>query len=1034
MNNKTSYKIIALIIIFILVSSICVAQYQHDSTDIVEIRIDSLISKMTTNEKIQQLYSGADRNKRLGIPPFEWVDIPFGMSLGGTSYLPGIGLASTWDVNLTNRIGIAIGQELWEAGLNQAYGPCLDIDRDPRNGRSMETGGEDPFLCAQITTQIVKGIQSTPCIATVKHFNCHNHEDDKTTHNTIASRRVLNEPAGLAFRTAVQQGSTMGVMSDYRVVDGEYCAENYTLLSTILRQQWGFPFYVISNCGDCTSHGVTTNSEQAIKAGSDCCFGYAYEKDLPGLVSGGQVSDSVLNLAVRRVLRTKIFSGMLDYQSIGDPNNVNSTEHQQLSLEAGRESLVLLKNQNHILPLSKSIASIALIGPNIDVCVGGNDPSYSVSARQGLQNKIDLSKIHYAQGCAINSTDISGFAAAQAAARTADVVIYLGGLDPTQDGEFRDRLSGSTNLPGVQQQLINTLATVNPNVVVVVYSSAICSLDQSFDSIKGLIQAFYPGQASGNALADILFGDCNPSGKLPVTMPKNDAQLPPWSDDINQSDGGGYRWFDKMGYIPQYAFGFGLSYTTFSYSNIIVSPASVAPGEVVTVQADVTNTGNVAGDEIAELYLTKPNSSIPMDVKELKGFSRISLSPGQTSTVTFKLTADEMYYYDETSDTYQVESGTYTVRVGGSSDSLPLVKTFDVTNAARKPDLLVTNIRTVPAYPRSGEEIVFYATVKNQGSAPLPAGAPWKLLFKVNGQQVSWSDETKNLIPTAGMVFICGTTGPSGNNTWVAGLPGSYTVEAVVDPDNTVDECVEDNNSVSRTIQVDQKHFKNIALNKPVSASYNTQSASSVVDGDFLTAWYSKNLDDNQWIRVDLGDVYSVDSVLLVWDFAYYGKAYKVQVSLDTTNWQDVFSTTSGYSGIELISFKPISVRYVRMLGIKRNIIRYCLHEFEIFSNQTTGIPGKEKGITPQHFSLNQNYPNPFNPVTTISFSLPSKSFVSLEVFDLLGREVATIVSEEMSAGAYSRQWNAVNMPSGIYFYRLQAGLFTQTKKLVLLR
>ncbi len=1031
------------LIIFFLTSFTCFSQTHTDSMTIPEMKIDSLLNEMTMAEKILQLHPEGSmntaNNKRLGIPGFQMSDGPHGVRSGLATCFPvGISMAATWDVELIKQVGVGMGKEFRDKFMHQALGPCLDIDRDPRNGRSPETGGEDPYLCAQITTALVKGIQSTSCIATLKHYNCNHRENGRTTNNIIAARRVLNEPAGLAFRTAVQQGGAMCVMNAYNLINGQYCGENPTLLTSILRTQWGFPFYVVSDWGS------IHNPEFAIKAGCDICMGSnLYGDDLPSLEKSGAVPDSIINTAVRRVLRTKLFAGMLDYQPPPNPNNVNCSANQQLCLEAGRKSLVLLKNQNQILPLSKSINTVALIGPSAAVAQidgGGSSyvtPYYTVSPKQGIESIIGASKVSFVKGCDINSQDTSGFAAAVGCAQNADIVIFCGGLDPNQEGEGGDRINGSSSLPGKQQDLINSLASANPNLVVVLFSGGICSLDRCFDSIKGLIYAFYPGQEVGNAVAQVLFGDYNPGGKLPVTMPMSDAQLPEWNDNLNDDYGCGYRWYDKMGYVPQFVFGFGLSYTTFSYSNMRITPASVAPGELVTVQVDVTNTGSRTGDEVVQLYLTHPTTSIPMPVKELKAFHRVTLDAGQTTTVEFTLTADELYYYEESSDMYEVQAGQYTVRVGGSSDNLPLSKTFEVRNDTRKPDLLITNVKMVPPYPLPGQKVIFCATVKNQGSSATIAGMPLKLVFKVDGQEVSWSDEYKSSIPNAGMALIYGTKGSNGIGTWTAGSAGAYNVEATVDPDNTIDECVETNNSATAQFEVLPSQLLNLAFNKSVTASSTHSTilkASNIVDGSMQTEWISA-YSDPQWICIDLGNILPIDSIACFWNPAIGGKNYQFQLSEDSLSWTDVYSTSSGDGRVDEISFDPTRARYVRMYGTQRTTTNgYGILEFQIFSKQITSIQETNINNNPNRFALNQNYPNPFNPTTNISFSLPKRSFVSLKVFDLLGREVTTIVSEELSAGNYTRRWNAANMANGIYFYRLRAGNFIETKKLILLK
>jgi beta-glucosidase len=1005
----------------------------------VEERIDTLLNQMTTGEKILQLHQEGSfntaNNTRLGIPGFVMADGPHGVRENmATSFPVGIGMASMWDVDLAQRIGVAMGKEFRGKRKHQALGPCLDIDRDPRNGRSPETGGEDPYLCAQITTAVVKGIQLTPCIATIKHYNANHRENGRTTNNIIAARRVLNETAGLAFRTAVQQGGAMCVMNAYNLINNEWCAENHTLLTTILRTQWGFPFYVVSDWGS------ITNSERAIKAGCDICMGsYMYQYDLPSLVSSSAVSDTVLNSAVRHVLQTKIFAGMLDYQPPGDINDVNSTDHQQLCLEAGQKSIVLLKNQNQILPVSKYINSIALIGPSAAVAqIDGRGssyvtPYYTINPRQGIENKIGTEKVLYAKGCDINSTDTSGFAAAVNYAKSTDVVIYCGGLDQTQEGEGADRASGSTSLPGKQQDLINALATANPNLVVAIFSGGICSLNRCIDTIKGLIYVFYPGQEGGNALADVLFADYNPGGKLPVTMPKNDAQLPAWNDTLNDDYGCGYRWYDMMGYIPQFAFGYGLSYTTFSYTNLRISPLSVAPGELVTVQVDVKNTGMRSGDEVAQLYLSHPASILPMPVKELKSFKRVTLDPGQTATIKFILSSDELYYYNETSNTYEVESGEYTVRVGSSSDNLPLSDSFEVRNNTRKPDLLITNVRMVPPYPLPGQKVIFYATVKNQGTAPTTAGLPLKLSFNINGQQVSWSDEFTNSIPAGGMALICGNTGPNGVNTWTASTVGTFNIEATVDPDKTVDECVETNNVFSSQFSVYPFPLQNLALHKSVIVSSVKGSGyveTNAVDGNINTQWRSVS-SDPQFIIVDLGAKEYINDVVLRW--GTYAKEYYLQISDDTLSWTDgkhVMNINSGEDNIPV----GASARFVRMLGIQRQVIQlgYSLLEMEIYGSTPTEINTAHQ---PTNFFLNNNYPNPFNPSTIIEFTLGEKGHTTLKVYNILGQEITILFNQIAEAGKrYQVNFLAQGLPSGVYFAVLESGKQRSSKSMVFMK
>ncbi len=1019
---------------------ICCCTFAESQT--VEDRITSILRQMTLAEKILQLHQeggfNTATNSRLGIPGFVMSDGPHGVRDGmATSFPVGIGMAATWDVDLAQRVGFAMGQEFWAKGKHQALGPCLDIDRDPRNGRSPESGGEDPYLCGQITAAVVRGIQTTPCIATIKHYNANHREDGRMGNNITASQRVLHDDAGLAFRTAVQQGGAFSVMNAYTLINSQKCAENFNLLTMILKTQWGFPYYVVSDWGSIWDAG------KAVKAGCDICMGSTiYQDNLPGLVANGTVPESAIDDAVRRVLRTKILAGMLDYQPQGDPGDVNSVAHQQLCLEAGRKSLVLLKNSNGILPLNGAgLGKIALIGPNAAVAqtdgTGSSwvTPFYTVSPKQAIESRIGISKVLYSKGCDINSSDTSGFALARSIAAQADVVVFCGGLDGTQEGEGSDRLGGSIQLPGKQQDLINAIGSANNNVIVVLFSGGICGINRCSENIKGLIQAFYPGQEGGRAVADVMFGDYNPGGRLPVTFPKTDDQLPPWlrDDNLDTGYGRGYRWFDKTGNEPQFRFGFGLSYTTFSYSNITVTPKSVDPGQIVRVSVDVTNTGSRAGEEVVQLYLSDTTAPVPMPLKQLRSFRRVSIDPGQTVTVVFSLTADDMYYYDEPSGSYQVHAGQYTVRVGGSSDNLPLTGGFQVLDGTRKPDLLVLNVKMVPPFPKPGQSVVFLASVKNQGSKATDQGSPVKVSFSVNGQQVSWSDNYSVSIPAGGMALLCANKGLNNTNLWMPAAD-SFNVSATVDPDNAIDECVESNNVAIGRFGPAPLPPVNLALKKSVTVSSVEKAGTegtNAVDGDMSTRW-SSQFSDPQTMTVDLGDVYHIDDVILCWESACASE-YKILLAADSLLYTTVFHETSGIGGNVKI---PINAngRFVRMLGIRRlTQWGYSLYEFQVHGSIANDV--SEPKDMPRKFHLNENYPNPFNPSTRIEFTLAERGLTHLKVFNLLGQEVARLFDDFAEAGKrYNVVFDGTSFSSGTYVVRLESGLQQMSRKMLLVR
>jgi len=665
-----------------------------------EETIDWLVGQMTMMEKIDQLH-GSDwmdtaDNTRLGIPGFRTADGPHGLRGGkSTSFPVGIAMAATWDPELLERVGIAMGKEFRGRGRNQVLGPCIDITRDPRNGRSPESGGEDPFLVGQVGVALIRGIQLTQAIATPKHFAATNHQQDRRNADHRIDARTWREFYGLPFRMAVQQGGAWSIMNAYNWINGRPSSASRELLGRMLRDEWGYQYNVISDWGS-----IYASAAEAINAGCDLempHFSGKYPQELPHAIENGDVTTAALNEAVRRILRTKLVAGLLEDFPPSSPDDVCSQEHRDLALEVAQKSIVMLKNEDDILPLNENeLGSIALIGPSADVArldgIGSSvvEPCYAITPKQGIENRAPGVTIHHAKGCDINSGDTSGFPAALEAARDSDVVVFVGGLDGTQEGEELDRASGSVQLPGQQQALINELAAVNPNLIVVLESGGIVALEQCIQNIRGLLVAFYPGQEGGNALAGVLFGSVNPGGKLPVTMPRNDGQLPAW-DDLDFSndvvDGFGYRRFDSLELSPQYAFGHGLSYTTFEYGNLSLSPSAASGESAILVSIDVTNTGEITGDQVVQLYLSTgladpgARDMVPMPVKQLRGFERVPLAPGQTESVTFTLGPEELSFWSISDDSFRVEAGTYTVRVGGSSDNLPLSETFELTTS-----------------------------------------------------------------------------------------------------------------------------------------------------------------------------------------------------------------------------------------------------------------------------------------------------------------------------------------------------------------
>ncbi len=1014
-------------------------------------RITDIILKMTLEEKIQQLHKEGGMNTadntRLNIPGFVMSDGPHGVRNGlATSFPVGIGLAATWDVDLVYKVGEAMGKEFRGKGIHQMLGPVLDLCLDPRNGRSPETGGEDPFLDAKINTSIVQGVQSTPTIATIKHFYTEYRQDGRTSNNYTLSNRMLLEHHGLQFREAVQIGGAMSVMNSYNLINGQKAAENPTLLGTILRTKWGFPYYVVSDWGSLWS------AENAIKAGCDIEMGSGlYENAANGLLAlfrNGKVTEATINDAVRRVLRTKILSGIMDYYPAGDPSDVNSPAHQALCLEAGKKGIVLLKNQDNILPLDKNtIKTVAVLGPNANEMrtdASGSswvDPFYKVSPREGIEKYVGTSKVLYAQGCTIAGNYASDVYDALQKATQADVVIYFGGLDPTQEGEPIDRVNGSIELPGRQKDFIQLIKNVNPNVIVVLISGGICTATPFINDIKGLLYAFYPGQEGGNAIAQVLFGDYNPSGKLPVTMPMSDSQLPDRSkNDLDAIQGGGYRWFDYKKITPQFAFGYGLSYTTFVYSNLKFSQETfIFTDQELNVSVNVKNTGLRAGEEVVQLYLSEPTSYTPKFAKDLRGFKKVYLEPGETKTVQFTIGPNELYVYSEQSRSYEIDPGTYQIRIGGSSDNLSISKSIDIRPQTPKPDLQIANILTVPRFPLKGDKVIFLATIINRGTGPSPNSTFHEVSFSVDGKYVSSSVALQDSIPKGGMSLVCGNVGDNSKNYWVAGDPGTYTIEAFVDSKSAIKETIETNNKKAVTLKVYNAPAVNLALKKAVSVSSiegTGLEGNKAVDGNYGTRW-SSQYTDPQWITIDFGTATQFNEIRLSWEYAN-GKEYSIQVSDDNLNWTNIITQTNGSGGFEKYNVQA-NARYLRIYGTKRGTqYGYSLFEIEVFNNTTSDVNDTENNL-PFNFSLSNNYPNPFNPSTKIEYTLPKSSNVKIEIYNSLGQLVNVLENSFRTAGRYNLVWEGINsfgkeVSSGIYFYRMSAEGFTLVKKMVLMK
>jgi len=678
----------------------------EDRSKSIDDRISDAISRMSLDEKVNMLtrnasswtYSGC---KRLGIPEFSCHDGPHGVrdERLSTAYPTTVARGASFDRDLSYRLGVAEGKEFRAQGWNMRLGNSVDVNRHPFYGRASESAGEDPYLCAEIGIANVLGTQSVGCIANLKHFILNTRENIAIRKNNqaVIDERSLIEIYAYPFKEAIQKGNAWSIMTAHSRVNGLHSTGNPYVLNTVLRDYFGFRYFVLNDWSSVRDiiHQKEGTIADVFNSGHDLETNTTlYKQQLADEVKKGNVSEERLNQAVGRVLRTLLVSGMVDGQTKANPADYSSNEAIALCREGAQKSLVLLKNKENILPLKKT-GSIALIGPNaavLPVDAGGSstvNPIYTVSVLEGVTKVAPDVKINYAKGCDINSEDRTGFDAAISAAKASDVVIFIGGLDGSQEGESKDRASNSSQLPGRQQELINMLSQANSNLVTVVISGGICALNESIENIEGLLYAFYGGQESGAAIAEALFGDYNPGGKLPVTMPKTDAELPPFTDNHhNHIVKVGYRWYDSQNIEPQFAFGYGLSYTSFEYSNLRLNTDKTTPDQSIQLQVDVKNTGDRDGDEVVQLYISDLNASVFMAEKQLKGFERISLKAGEQKTVNFEINADALSFWDEKSKKFVVEKGRFKAMIGGSSDQLPLQADFVITSDYVLPDFV----------------------------------------------------------------------------------------------------------------------------------------------------------------------------------------------------------------------------------------------------------------------------------------------------------------------------------------------------------
>ena len=650
---------------------------------------------------------------RLGIPVDFTNEGIRGLCHDRATYFPAqCGQGATWNKKLIARIGEVEAKEAVALGYTNIYSPILDIAQDPRWGRCVETYGEDPYLVGELGKQMITSLQKYNLVATPKHFAVYSipigGRDGKTRTDPHVAPREMRTLYIEPFRMAFQEAGALGVMSSYNDYDGEPITGSYHFLTEILRQEWGFKGYVVSDSEAVefisNKHKVADTYEdgiaQAVNAGLNIRTHFTPPADfilpLRKAVDDGKISQETLDKRVAEILRIKFWLGLFDNPYRGNGKQaeqiVHSKEHQAVSLEAARQSLVLLKNETNLLPLSKSIRSIAVIGPNANeqtqlICRYGPANAPIKTVYQGIKELLPHTEVIYKKGCDIidphfpeseildfpkTAEEVQLMEEAIRAAKQAEVVVMV--LEGNELTVREDRSRTSLNLPGRQEELLKAVCATGKPIILVMLDGRASSINYAAAHIPAILHAWFPGEFCGQAVAEALFGDYNPGGRLAVTFPKSVGQIPfafpfkPGSDESSSTSV----------YGALYPFGHGLSYTTFTYSDLHISPSHQGVQGDIHVSCKIKNTGKIKGDEVVQLYLRDEISSVTTYTKVLRGFERISLKAGEEQTVHFRLRPQDLGLWDKNMN-FRVEPGSFKVMLGASSTDIRLHGQFEIT-------------------------------------------------------------------------------------------------------------------------------------------------------------------------------------------------------------------------------------------------------------------------------------------------------------------------------------------------------------------
>ena len=693
----------------------------------MEKRIEKLIKKMTLEEKVGLLHGNSKFYvagvERLGIPEWSLSDGPHGVRAeinrhdwayagwtnDSASYFPtGTAFAAAWNPELAYRRGEVLGEEARWRKKDVLLGPGVNIIRSPLCGRNFEYMSEDPYMNSVLAVAYIKGLQSRDVACSVKHFAVNNQETNRTTVDVECSERALREIYLPAFKAAVQEGGALTVMAAYNKFRGEFCAENNYLVCKILRNEWGFDGVYV------TDWGAAHSTIPSMEAGLDLEMGtlidkyedWYYANPLIEAVKSGKIPMSLVDEKVGDVLRVMIKTNVLDPKKRFGPGSMNTKEHQQATYDAAAEAIVLLKNQNNLLPLDfSSIKSLAVIGDNATRKHSNGGLSseikavYEVTPLEALRAKWgDKVDIRFAQGYEKLSTFVEGSNNGQSSgtfssktqesdallkeavevARTSDVALLVCGLNHDYDTESFDRLN--MDIPYGQVELIQEVVKANPRTIVVMIAGSPLNMAAVDICSPAIVWAWFNGMEGGNALVDVLSGKVNPSGKMPFTTPVSLDQSPahalgnfPGRDlKVNYEEDilVGYRWFDTKGLPVVYPFGYGLSYTTFNYSNLNTDKKTYDQADTIQATFTLTNTGDREGAEVAQLYVSDPVCSVMRPVKELKGFKKVFLKPGESRRITLDIPVSSLAFYSEAQSQFVVEPGEFILQLGASTSDI----------------------------------------------------------------------------------------------------------------------------------------------------------------------------------------------------------------------------------------------------------------------------------------------------------------------------------------------------------------------------